>query len=372
MTANVVIDRELIEKWLDNTPLDQPLTKQQRETFIELATQCGLNPFLRELYITFSTKSSKDSRGQWTKTKVPSFVTGYQVYIDRAAKSGQLDGWAPKAVYNDKNELIGAHITIWRKDFRYPFEWDVSLKEFAKTDATGALLSTWKSMPEFMVKKTAIGQGFRLAFPNELGGMPYLEEEIRSSEPTETEIAVAEGKHTIVGSIENLGAPKVSIPPMEAAKSARRVKDKGPAIVKDATVLPLDAPTVDLTTLGLEGQMTITDAVKEIALPETPRVQITRNETHVVKPETVKVNTETGEVSPFEDDVDEWANVDSQQVDPKDLEVMTEDECRALYFAFKAKGHDTKDWNALMAQLGTTSKNITYGLKKQIELKNGL
>jgi hypothetical protein len=33
-------------------------------------------------------------------------------------------------------------------------------------------------MPEFMTKKVAIGQGFRLAFPNELGGMPYLAEEI--------------------------------------------------------------------------------------------------------------------------------------------------------------------------------------------------
>ena len=33
-------------------------------------------------------------------------------------------------------------------------------------------------MPEFMIKKVCIGQGFRLAFPNELGGLPYLQEEI--------------------------------------------------------------------------------------------------------------------------------------------------------------------------------------------------
>jgi hypothetical protein len=29
-----------------------------------------------------------------------------------------------------------------------------------------------------MLKKVAIGQGFRLAFPNELEGMPYTEEEV--------------------------------------------------------------------------------------------------------------------------------------------------------------------------------------------------
>jgi hypothetical protein len=30
-------------------------------------------------------------------------------------------------------------------------------------------------MPRFMLKKVAIGQAFRLAFPEELGGMPYME-----------------------------------------------------------------------------------------------------------------------------------------------------------------------------------------------------
>jgi hypothetical protein len=38
-------------------------------------------------------------------------------------------------------------------------------------------------MPEFMIKKVAIGQGFRLAFPNELGDMPYLVEELEGLEP---------------------------------------------------------------------------------------------------------------------------------------------------------------------------------------------
>ena len=33
-------------------------------------------------------------------------------------------------------------------------------------------------MPNFMLKKVAIAQGFRLAFPDELGGLPYLAEEL--------------------------------------------------------------------------------------------------------------------------------------------------------------------------------------------------
>jgi hypothetical protein len=42
-------------------------------------------------------------------------------------------------------------------------------------------------MPEFMIKKVCIGQGFRLAFPNELGGLPYLQEELEELTPVATE-----------------------------------------------------------------------------------------------------------------------------------------------------------------------------------------
>jgi hypothetical protein len=38
--------------------------------------------------------------------------------------------------------------------------------------------SMWFSKPRTMLKKVAIGQGFRLCFPDELGGMGYLEEEV--------------------------------------------------------------------------------------------------------------------------------------------------------------------------------------------------
>ena len=51
-------------------------------------------------------------------------------------------------------------------------------------------------MPEFMIKKVCIGQGFRLAFPNELGGLPYLQEEldmVEEPQPT-TELAKEDNK----------------------------------------------------------------------------------------------------------------------------------------------------------------------------------
>ena len=145
------------------------LDEQQKTMFYNLAVQFNLNPFKREIHaIPFG--------GGWN------YVTGYQVYVARAEATGLLNGWhvepiSIKPIFrgteNDLGELIGARITIFRKDWQNPFIWEVALKEFDKGQQ-----SSWKKMPEFMIKKVCIGQGFRLAFPNELGGLPYLQEEI--------------------------------------------------------------------------------------------------------------------------------------------------------------------------------------------------
>lgn len=135
------------------------LSEQQQAMFMQLAMRNQLDPFKREIYaIAYGSNFN--------------IVTGYQVYIQRAEASGKLDGWECSALHNHEGGLYGATITIYRKDFSHPFVWEVALAEFDKG------VSGWKTMPEFLIKKVAIGQGFRLAFPNELAGMPYLQEEL--------------------------------------------------------------------------------------------------------------------------------------------------------------------------------------------------
>ena len=141
------------------------LNEQQKVLFLNLALQFKLNPFKREIYAVPYGEG-------WN------FVTGYQVYIQRAETTNQLNGWHCETVRNEKNELIGAKITIYRKDFEHPFEWEVGFDEFNKASPSDKKPNSWNKMPEFMIKKVCIGQGFRLAFPNELGGLPYLQEEI--------------------------------------------------------------------------------------------------------------------------------------------------------------------------------------------------
>ena len=156
------IDRKTIQDFLFSSEIK--LSEKQKNMFMQLSIRNQLDPFRREIYaIAYGSEFN--------------IVTGYQVYIQRADATGKLDGWECIVLRNNKNELIGARITIHRKDFTYPFVWEVSLSEFDKGQ------SNWKKMPEFMIKKVCIGQGFRLAFPNELGGMPYLQEELEGLQP---------------------------------------------------------------------------------------------------------------------------------------------------------------------------------------------
>jgi phage recombination protein Bet len=98
-------------------------------------------------------------------------VVSYTEYIKRAERSGRLNGW--NVVYgNDKDLGTYAEIVIHRKDWEHPFVWRVYLNEVKQESPL------WKKSPSFMLRKTAIAQGFRLAFPEEVAELPYEEAEL--------------------------------------------------------------------------------------------------------------------------------------------------------------------------------------------------
>jgi phage recombination protein Bet len=133
-------------------------TDKELHFFLEVARSYGLNPFKREVYfVKYGTSPGTT-------------ICGYEMYIKRAEASGQLDGWGVELGKDELGEK--AVITIHRKDHSKPFVWAVYRKEFDMGKAN------WASMPLFMLRKVAISQGFRLAFPSELGGMPYTPEEL--------------------------------------------------------------------------------------------------------------------------------------------------------------------------------------------------
>lgn len=147
--AETVLSIEDVKRFIAPNATDKELYM-----FMGIAKSYNLNPFKREIHFI----KYGSSPGQT--------VVGYETYIKRAEKTGFLDGW--ECTTDEKK----AYVTIYRKDRAKPFKWEVDFSEFN----TGQ--STWKKMPKFMLKKVAIAQAFRLCFPEDLGGLPYMPEEI--------------------------------------------------------------------------------------------------------------------------------------------------------------------------------------------------
>ena len=160
--------------------------------FCDACKANGLDPRKREAYFV----KYGNSKGQ--------IITGYQTYLKRAELSGKLNGWDVKLT-KAGGKPTEAVLTIYRKDWEKPFVWSVDADEFNKQQ------STWSAMPGFMLKKVAIAQGFRIAFPDELGGLPYTNEEVASFSDEGTSKAVMESTRSRTIDMTPEPAPKPKV-----------------------------------------------------------------------------------------------------------------------------------------------------------------
>ena len=124
---------------------------------VAVAKHLGLDPVKKEVHFVPYSGSVQ-------------MIVSYTEYIKRAERSGKLNGWKVDFGKDELGEY--AQIEIHRKDWDTPFIWKVYMEE-AKLDSP-----TWKKMPRFMLRKVAIAQGFRLAFPEETAELPYEEAEM--------------------------------------------------------------------------------------------------------------------------------------------------------------------------------------------------
>jgi hypothetical protein len=176
-------------------------TDKELFMFMGIAKSFGLNPLKREIHFVKYGNAAA------------SIIVGYEIYLKRAERTGKLDGWKCW-IEGDK-----AVIEIKRKDQSIPIKWEVDRKEFDKQQ------STWKAMPNFMLKKVAIAQGFRLAFPDELGGLPYLAEELpQTAKLSSEELA----KDEIIVDAQVIPEEEPPMPPVEEVPPQGNVDSQEP------------------------------------------------------------------------------------------------------------------------------------------------
>ena len=106
--------------------------------------------------------------------------------------------------------LIGGWAEVYRKDRTHSTRVEVSLDEYIGRKSDGSVTSMWASKPATMIRKVAMAQALREAFPSAFGGM-YTAEEQGAAEPEMTAVPIS---------------PEES--PQEAAKAIEPPKEQAP------------------------------------------------------------------------------------------------------------------------------------------------
>lgn len=163
--ATTVTD-EVLAEYMQAFGLAKSLQPNEVLQFIGLAKNQQLNPFKREIYCVAY------GSGEY---RTCSIITGYEVYLKRAERTGKLDGW--KCWIDGEGPNMTATVEIYRKDWSHPFQHTALFSESVQKKKDGTVTAFWTKQPKFQLKKVCISQGFRLCFPDELGSLPYTEGE---------------------------------------------------------------------------------------------------------------------------------------------------------------------------------------------------
>jgi phage recombination protein Bet len=205
----------MILDYLTAFGLASQLTEPEKLQFIEIAQAFKLNPFKREIHVAIY------GEGEYRRLSI---ITGYEVYLKRAERTGKLDGW--KAWVEGEGDAMKALVEIHRKDWAESFIHEVYWREAVQKKKDGSPTSFWTKQPKFQLKKVAISQGFRLAFPDELGGLPYDASELPDIEaivPAATVSLIPEARTSAIPT------PSSSKPAAEAQRPVLPIEPK-PAV----------------------------------------------------------------------------------------------------------------------------------------------
>ena len=203
------------------------ITDSEAMMFISLCRYQHLNPFLNEAYLVKFGNSPAQQ------------IVSKEAFMKRAEQNPHFKGMQAGCIVvrnNEvietkgafvlpKDELVGGWATVKRDDRDLPITVQISFNEFSKGQ------STWKSMPANMIRKTAIVNCLREAFPNDLGAM-YTEEDAQTQVSTNSPV-----------NDQNKPEPKQNVadlvndtePAKKPAKAKKTVKDVTPTENKETS-----------------------------------------------------------------------------------------------------------------------------------------
>lgn len=175
---DIKLSSSIVRKYLVNGDAAN-VTDQEVMMFLTLCKYQHLNPFLRECYLVKYGNSPA------------TIVTGKDTFTKRASRNPNYKGkQSGIIVYNPETgavenregtfklpaeQIVGGWARIFIKD-REPEYNTVSFDEYAGRKKDGTLNSQWASKPATMIRKVAVVQALRDAFPDDFGAMYSPEE----------------------------------------------------------------------------------------------------------------------------------------------------------------------------------------------------
>ena len=193
---NVQLSINLVKRYLSG---DNPnVTESEIMYFMKLCKARGLNPYIRDAYLIkygnqpaaiIVAKDAVEKRAI-QNPKYDGKEVG--IYVENK-ETGELIKREGSILRKNKEELVGAWWTVYRKDWKYPITKEVNFDEYIQKKKDGTPNTNWENRPVTMITKVAIVQALREAFIEELSGMYEAEEMgVNESELDNTPVQVTE------------------------------------------------------------------------------------------------------------------------------------------------------------------------------------
>ena len=197
---NVKISPAMVRKYLVNGGGN--VTDEEVVMFLSLCRYQHLNPFTREVYLI-----------KYGDRQAATMVVGKDVHLKRAKRHPEFRGLEAGIIIRgtdggcyDRNgtfydpesgeKLVGGWAKVHVDGWAVPLYASVNLTEYIGRKSNGEINGQWSSKPATMIRKVAIVQALREAFPEDTAGM-YVQEEIPAAQEVrldETAVVIEEKK----------------------------------------------------------------------------------------------------------------------------------------------------------------------------------
>ena len=207
------------------------VTNEELVMFMSLCKYQHLNPFLREAYLV-----------KYGEKNPATIVTGKDTFLKRANRNENYEGKESgiivktkdgkidyrEGTFHDKDEaIVGGWAKVHIKG-RCPEMTTVSFEEYAGKKSDGTLNGQWASKPGTMIRKVAVVQALREAFPEDFGAL-YSPEEMgnvgeaipEQDAPVEVEAVVKPVEKPVEKQIADEEVPHLDLSESEKGKALK-------------------------------------------------------------------------------------------------------------------------------------------------------